>query len=56
VIHRERRRELWLRAVIAATWGLVYALLLATVLGDVGLIAGLAIGVYASSPEHGLGA
>ena len=44
VLHRERAQP-WLMVLIAAAWGLVYAVLLGLVLGTLGVIAGLAIGI-----------
>jgi drug/metabolite transporter (DMT)-like permease len=46
VIHRERRRERWIDASVAAVWGGVYAVLLGSVFGLPGVVAGLTIGVY----------
>ncbi len=46
VIHRERRRERWVDALIAALWGLVFAALLGIVLGPIGVLAGVAVAVY----------
>ena len=46
VIHRERRRSRWVDAAVAVVWGAVYALLLGAILGPLGLLGGLAIGIY----------
>ncbi len=47
VIHRERARARWVDGLIALAWGVVYALLIGAILGPIGILAGLAIGVYA---------
>jgi hypothetical protein len=48
VIHRERRRERWVDASVAAVWGGAFALLIGVIFAaPVGVIAGLAIGIYA---------
>jgi drug/metabolite transporter (DMT)-like permease len=46
VIHRERRRSRWIDAAVAVVWGLVYAVLLGSILGPIGVLIGLAVGVY----------
>jgi hypothetical protein len=45
LLPRERRRPPWLTVLVAAAWGLAYAVLLGLVLGNLGVIAGLAIGI-----------
>ena len=45
VLPRERRRPPLLTVLVAAVWGLVYAVLLGLVVGTLGVIAGLAIGI-----------
>jgi len=46
VIHRERRRARWIDAAVAVVWGAVYALLLGAIFGPLGLLGGLAVGIY----------
>lgn len=47
VIHRERARTRSVEVLVAVAWGAVYALLIGIILGPLGILAGVAIGVYA---------
>jgi hypothetical protein len=46
VIHREMARSRTADAVVALLWGGVYAFLLGLVLGPLGVLVGVAIGLY----------
>jgi hypothetical protein len=47
VIHRERARTRSVDALVAVAWGAVYALLIGVIIGPLGVLAGVAIGIYA---------
>ncbi len=47
VIHRESARSRSVEVLVAVAWGVVYALLVGIILGPLGILAGVAVGVYA---------
>lgn len=46
VIHNERPRPLWAKGLVALAWGVTYGVLLGAVFAEIGILVGLAIGVY----------
>lgn len=47
VIHRETARSRSAEVLVALAWGAVYAVLLGIIFGPLGILAGVAAGVYA---------
>jgi hypothetical protein len=47
VIHRESARSRSVEVLVAVAWGVVYALLVGIILGPLGILVGVAVGVYA---------